>query len=239
MLPFEVASGAENMAADEVLLLDAADGQAALRFYGWSEPTLSLGYFQPTASRTTDPLLAQLPFVRRATGGAALVHHHEVTYALALPAGRPWQTRTSWLCRMHRIIAVALERLNVIGAELFGDGESTGRDEVLCFRHFTAGDVLLADCKVVGSAQRKMRGALLQHGAVLLRRSPHAPSIPGIHERSGTLLRPEDVGREIVQALLDETGWEPASGSLSESERTRIARLADEKYATNAWNDRR
>jgi lipoate-protein ligase A len=111
------------MAADEALLESAVGGLAALRFYGWTEPTLSLGYFQPEAARLADPLLAALPWVRRASGGAALVHHVEVTYALALPAGMPWQASaaaqrrsvpgTSWLCRMHGMVWAALAGLGV------------------------------------------------------------------------------------------------------------------------------
>src|SRR4051794_38575411 len=93
LLPFESADGAGNMAADEVLLQAAAAGMAGLRFYEWSKATLSLGYFQPAAERLHDVKLAKLPWVRRPTGGEALVHQHELTYALALPAGLPWQRR--------------------------------------------------------------------------------------------------------------------------------------------------
>src|SRR6516225_5136529 len=90
LLPFITASGAWQMAADEVMLEAAAtSGVASFRVYAWTTATLTLGYFQPGASRLTDPLLAQLPYVRRSTGGAALVHDREVTYSLALPAGTP------------------------------------------------------------------------------------------------------------------------------------------------------
>src|SRR5205085_9543391 len=109
VLPYAVADGPHNMSADEVLLASAATAKmASLRFYGWSEPTLTLGYFQPERLRHTESGLAQLPYVRRPTGGASLVHHHEVTYALALPAGQPWQGDEPWLRRMHAIIASAL-----------------------------------------------------------------------------------------------------------------------------------
>src|SRR5262249_54297242 len=102
VLPLETADGPTNMAADEVLLEAAVAGSASLRFYTWSEPTLSLGYFQHEALRHTDASLAGLPWVRRPSGGATLVHHHELTYALALPAGFDWQPKSqSWLCRFH------------------------------------------------------------------------------------------------------------------------------------------
>src|SRR5438067_2477800 len=117
LLPYSVAPGAANMAADEVLLESAARGVASLRFYGWTEATLSLGYFQPESLRHTDERLAVLPYVRRASGGATLVHHHEVTYALALPPDQPWHGDRAWVGRMHGIIAAALNALGV-GAHL-------------------------------------------------------------------------------------------------------------------------
>src|SRR4051812_35035035 len=110
LLRLESLPGPANMAADEAMLLAAAAGTASLRFYTWAEPTLSLGYFQPAAARGSDPRLTELPWVRRASGGAALVHHHEVTYALALPPGRPWQVPggESWACRFHHVVTRAL-----------------------------------------------------------------------------------------------------------------------------------
>src|SRR5207248_2853500 len=94
-----------QMAADEVLLEGAAAGAASFRVYEWAEPTLSLGYFQAAAVRKSDPLLETLPYVRRASGGATLVHDRELTYALTLPAGAPWQRRgESWVRRMHDIL---------------------------------------------------------------------------------------------------------------------------------------
>src|SRR5262249_21106303 len=103
LLPYALADGPHNMAAHAVLLEAAAQGVASLRFYGWSAATPSLGYFQSERLRHADPRLAELPYVRRPSGGATLVHHHEVTYALGLPAGSLWQTGESWLRRMHAI----------------------------------------------------------------------------------------------------------------------------------------
>src|SRR5436190_6027688 len=96
LLPTVGRSGSANMALDEALLRSALERRVAgLRFYTWSEPTLSLGYFQAHAERRIDPLLADVAYVRRPTGGAAILHHRELTYALALPAGTPWHTEES------------------------------------------------------------------------------------------------------------------------------------------------
>src|SRR5215831_4960626 len=186
LLPYDLANGPANMAADEVLLASAANGQASLRFYGWSEATLSLGYFQPAARRLEDPLLASLPFVRRPTGGDALVHHHELTYCLAVPAGPRWQSGEPWL-RMHAVIAAALADFGIAARpyDSAGDTPFTG---FLCFRHFTAGDLMLNGAKVVGSAQRRQRGAVMQHGGILLAASSFTPALPGIRELRGVEL---------------------------------------------------
>src|SRR5437763_11931797 len=127
------------MATDEALLESALAGVATLRFYGWSEPTLSLGYFQSHTVRLADPLLAELPFVRRPSGGDTLVHHHELTYALALP--RTWQGDRPWLVRMHEVIRNALAGFGV-AAHLFEPTDLSQPRGPLCFRHFTSGDLM-------------------------------------------------------------------------------------------------
>src|SRR5262245_40266014 len=114
LLPTAGRSGPANMACDEVLLRSALERRvASLRFYSWSEPTLSLGYFQAHAERLTHPLLTSVAYVRRPTGGAAILHDRELTYALALPAGEPWHTEESWLCRLHHAVAAALNGFGV------------------------------------------------------------------------------------------------------------------------------
>src|SRR5262245_25376987 len=204
------------MAADEALLHSAVEGAASLRFYGWSPPTLSLGYFQSERVRHADPLLAALPFVRRPSGGDTLVHHHELTYALALPSGPPWQSRpVSWLRRMHAIIAAALEPWGV-AASLHERPAGERRQRSLCFLNFTPGDLILNGAKIAGSAQRRHRGALLQHGAILLARSSHAPSLPGICELAGRLLYIEEFSHAIHREFARQTGWQLIVGDWTE-----------------------
>jgi lipoate-protein ligase A len=258
LLPFAVADGPLNMASDEVMLHAALDGTASLRFYGWSPPTLSLGYFQPEAVRQGDPLLAALPFVRRPSGGESLVHDHEVTYALALPPGAPWQSRVDpWLARMHAVIAAALRELGIL-TDMF-DRLLSGRlrdgaidtsagapprgrplnENPLCFQHFTSDDLILNGAKVVGSAQRKHRGALLQHGAILLQRSAHTPGLPGIFELTGRNLEQRELAETISDEFSRETGWVLASAEWTGAENEKIKLIADMKYCSDAWNHKR
>ena len=80
------AEGAWNMAVDETLGEIAAEsGIATLRFYGWSRPTLSLGYFQNYDERLSHSASMNCAIVRRASGGGAILHDRELTYSLALP----------------------------------------------------------------------------------------------------------------------------------------------------------
>jgi lipoate-protein ligase A len=229
------------MAADEVLLESAAEGVATLRFYGWAQPTLSLGYFQPESARHVHEPLGALPFVRRPTGGQILVHHHEVTYALALPSGNPWRRNAekvcAWLERMHLVIADALRELGV-HTDL-ATGSVAARGTALCFLQPTAGDVLIGVHKIVGSAQRRRRGALLQHGAVLLAASAHAPMLPGIQELSGLCLSDQHVSSAISRRFSERFSCRLLPADWSPRERDRIAELTRAQYTQPAWNLKR
>ncbi|HVS40214.1 MAG TPA: lipoate--protein ligase family protein [Gemmataceae bacterium] len=237
LLPFATADGPHNMAADEALLESAIAGRASLRFYGWAEPTLSLGYFQPQSVRSSDPQLSALAWMRRPTGGAALVHHHELTYAVALPSGLPWQTPgESWLARMHAIIAEALSASAALPESVL---EESKFGEILCFLHHTPGDLRIGRTKVVGSAQRRQRGALLQHGAILLAGSPLTPALPGIAELCGRRQAAEEVAAAVRSAFARRTGWPLEQSDWTPEERRRIDLLATEKYGSASWNAKR
>lgn len=239
-MPLESLAGPANMAADEALLHSASEsGLASLRFYTWIEPTLTLGYFQPATDRFADERLAGLPWVRRITGGAALVHHHEVTYALALPSGKPWQAASDpWGCRFHHVVTAALLGA---GAETRSVvcGEEKKLDPVLCFLHQTPGDLLACGAKVVGSAQRKQKGALLQHGGILLQQSEYTPQLPGLRELTGVQITPEQVANLVTERFATDTGWELVPVQWSVEELARRKQLATEKYGSSEWNLKR
>jgi lipoate-protein ligase A len=238
VLPYSAADGPHNMAADEVLLQSAIKGNASLRFYGWTEATVSLGYFQPEKGRRDDPSLGALPFVRRASGGGALVHHLEVTYALAVSPEASWQMGDPWPKRMHAIIAAALQEFG-IKARLHIPSSDPPYTGALCFAHLTAGDLLIGSSKVVGSAQRRQRGALLQHGGILLARSPHAPMLPGIRELTGRCLTVEETCDSVRRSFAARAGWEVAPGEWTDAERQSTEELAAIKYSQDWWNRKR
>jgi lipoate-protein ligase A len=239
LLPFAGADGATNMAADEALLESAARGVASLRFYTWSQPTLSLGYFQPAEDRTHTANLERLAWVRRSTGGAAIVHHHELTYALALPSGKEWIGSEHWICRFHHILQRVLGARGVSShAVVCGEEQKLGA--VVCFLHQTPGDLLIGGSKVAGSAQRKMRGALLQHGSILLHRSEYAPHLAGICDGAAApQIAPDELANELKGAFARDTGWGVEPAPWTAEEWTRTATIRAEKYANPQWNEKR
>lgn len=240
LLPFAAASGPLNMALDEALLHSAERGVASVRFYTWTEPTLSLGYFQPVADRLTDTRLSRMAWVRRATGGAAIVHDpaHEITYSLALPPGELWQARgESWICRFHYAVRDVLKELGV-PARAVVCGEERKLGPVLCFRHQTPGDLTVNGNKIAGSAQRKWKGALLQHGSILFSTSPLADGLPGIAELCGVTVT-KAVREPILQRLEQDTGWTLEAGDWKADELAEAERIAAEKFTSPEWNEKR
>jgi lipoate-protein ligase A len=238
LLPFAAADGATNMALDEAMLESASErGVASLRFYTWSEPTISLGYFQPGASRL--PRFAPLTWVRRSTGGAAIVHHHELTYSFAVPATPVWNSVESWICRFHAFIRDVLCDYGVT-SRLAGCGEEKKLDDTLCFLHHTPGDLVVNGSKVAGSAQRKLKGALLQHGSILLRASEHAPELPGIFDLAGReLFGPKSLMAVLAECFAAEAGARLRPQAWTAAEEARSAKICREKYASEEWNGRR
>jgi lipoate-protein ligase A len=241
LLPFDIYAGAWNMAADEALLRSALEGQATLRFYGWCEPTLSLGYFQKADDRLRHPLLRDLPWVRRQSGGGALVHDREVTYALAIPLVAPWTSivaaPSSWIKFMHGVIAAALRNRDVETSNPAPTCPDAG--QFLCFACLTKPDVLLQGQKIVGSAQRRHRGALLQHGGILLAQSRFTPELSGIEELAHQRLAPAELAAYIANEFAALTGVAPVPGSFTDQEKRRIDELCERKYSQPAWNAKR
>lgn len=234
LLPNKTAPGDEQMATDEALLDRAIQqGFASLRFYTWSEPTLSLGYFQPHAER-----LPNVAWLRRPTGGAAILHHHEITYALALPAERRWHTNESWLCRMHHVIQRALRAFDVATRPVVC-GEEKKLGPVLCFLHQTPSDLTLEGHKVVGSAQRRPHGALLQHGSILLRMSEHTPQLPGLCDLSGKTIAAEELQTAIEHEFRHEVEQPLEASDWTEAERHFTTATMQDKYRSPEWNAKR
>lgn len=169
------APGPFNMALDESLMSHARDaGVWVLRVYGWSTPTLSLGRNQSARGGYDLARLAGrgVQVVRRPTGGRAILHHREVTYAVAGPAAAAGDLRESYR-RINRLLVAALSKLGVANAEVAGElanerGDRARPGLLPCFDHPSIGEIIVDGRKLVGSAQWRCDGALLQHGSILV-----------------------------------------------------------------------
>jgi lipoate-protein ligase A len=162
-------AGAWNMAVDEALLVDAArTGRSTLRLYRWSPSCLSFGRNEPARSRYDRRAIERLGLdvVRRPTGGRAVWHDAEVTYAVAAPVAAFGTLAESYRA-IHERLAAALRALGA-RAELAPSRPASGVGAGPCFATPVGGEVLVEGRKVIGSAQVRRGTAFLQHGSILL-----------------------------------------------------------------------
>jgi lipoate-protein ligase A len=178
------------MAMDAVLLsLALQRSESFVRIYRWKNPTVTLGYFQGTSGAgPADNMFPELPVVRRLSGGGAILHHHEWTYSCILPPSHPARHNPSQLYqKVHLALIDLLVRCHA-PCRLRGDSSATNAagspessEHFLCFLRGNANDIVhQSGNKIVGSAQRRRMGAILQHGSVLLKASCHTPNLPGL-----------------------------------------------------------
>ncbi len=159
--------GWANMAIDQTLLERAAAGERWLRLYGWNPFCLSFGRNEPAARRYDADRIESLGLdvVRRPTGGRAVWHGRELTYTVACPVELA-TLRESYL-EIHRMLRDALRSLGV-PAELAPSSRAAGVGAGACFAQPAGGEIMVKGRKVIGSAQLRQNGALLQHGSILL-----------------------------------------------------------------------
>lgn len=177
VLPYAVADGARNMAVDEAMLELASGGSTLLRFYGWEPWCLSLGRHQTAPDRllgrSRDDLRPGVDAVRRPTGGRSVFHGPEITYAFACPA-RAWGGPRAVMQTVHRELAEGLRALGVpLDTARSDDAEASAAaasriSAASCFRDPAPGELTARGRKLVGSAQCRRRGGVLQHGSILL-----------------------------------------------------------------------
>jgi lipoyl(octanoyl) transferase len=209
------ASPARNMAVDEALLREVRE--PVLRIYGWDVPAVSLGYFQPAA------LVPEgRPFVRRYTGGGLVDHAHDVTYTVVLPRAHPWMQLSAPASyeQIHLGVQAALAACG-IESELTPTA-STAESEA-CFQKPVRFDIVAADAKLSGAAQRRTREGLLHQGSILLPDSA----------------RNRDLRRDFAQAFAKRLELSLKSGDLTEAESARAKALERDRYTTDAWNKSR
>jgi lipoate-protein ligase A len=157
------------MAIDDCLLERAGQyGESWLRLYQWAPHCLSFGRHEPASLRYNRKQIASLGLdtVRRPTGGRAVWHAQELTYAVTAPSSHFGSLTAAYL-EIHSMLADALSGMG-LPAYLAAPARTPPLDAGACFAQAIGGEVMMAGRKVVGSAQLRLAGAVLQHGSILL-----------------------------------------------------------------------
>jgi len=255
------ASGARNMAADEALLVSGAAPDAApvLRFYSWNPACLSLGRFQKFESiARSSALLGEwdenaesgIDWVRRPTGGRAVWHQNEITYSFVVRAEfLPPQAQS--VAGAYRFLSAAfVDGLATLGVRAaLAPAESREQREMAahsanCFALATRCDFLVDNRKLIGAAQARKNGAVLQHGSLLLDidetawqravGSDETTSMISLRALGVTHSRDEIIAalcggvQRVFDTKLVQSDW-------SESEAT-LAKGLQRKYEDASWN---
>lgn len=245
------ADGQWNMAVDEALLETVSNGSSApvVRLYGFDPATLSVGRFQPTPQVVDfDRVSADsIRFVRRPSGGQAVLHTDELTYAFIIgknhlePFGKRMVYRfiapllVAGLVRvgLNRVTTSQAQRGNPLNPDCFG---STGEYEI----DSQGGH------KLVGSAQMLTRTAVLQHGSIPLSSKSRAISrylrgLDGTEDHASNIeselggYRDFPTVRGAFAQVLEES-LHVSTGGLTSAELERAEELLDTKYSTDEWN---
>lgn len=230
------------MARDETLLLRVGRGESpsTLRLYQWASPTISLGYFQSFADcESLPPPAGTLPVVRRLTGGGAILHDLEVTYSLTLPITHTLVARDPK--RLYEIVHQAVAAcLAPLGVKMRACGETDDstptRGPFFCFARRHTYDLLLGEDKIVGSAQRRTRDAILQHGSIIYgnRFSQQKTAVLSVAQEGVV----EHIHRALCHELEVVLGIMLELGQWTEAE-LKGAEALTTKYAGHEWTKRR
>ncbi len=267
------ADGPLNMAIDEAILLAIADGNAppTLRFFGWTPPCLSLGYAQPLADVDEARLRERgWDLVRRPTGGRAILHTDELTYSIIAPMDEP--RVTGGVLESYRQLSAGLLR----GLELLNlrvHSEKKAKEALSPTSHLQPPTSVLPVCfevpsdyeitangkKLLGSAQVRKRGVVLQHGTLPLtgdmariaealrfdsederervkaRVRERAVTVEGV---SGRAVLWEEAASALARGFAEALNLSFDEQPLTEAEAAHAAQLRAEKYAAEEWNAR-
>jgi lipoate-protein ligase A len=263
-----IAAAATNMAIDEAIMLAHAAGDAppTLRFYGWEPAAVSIGYFQQ-AEKDIDIdacAAAGVSVVRRLTGGRAVLHDMELTYSIVVKDAEP-AIPSAVIASYGHFSTGLLAGLRLLGinAEMSLSRHAYGRNRgnqvssAACFDTPSNYEVTYDGRKLVGSAQVRKHGVILQHGSVLLRFSAQKATavlklsssetrtalekkletrviaVEEILQRSVTY---EEVAAAVATALGPALGIELQKQGLMEGEKETASRLVSEKYSRDSWN---
>ena len=250
--------GAWNLAVDEALLEAYEDEREVgepprpptLRLYGWSPAAVSLGRSQAAASAHDPVVLARegIDLVRRPTGGAAVLHEHERTYAVAglvrgvdFPGGVVDTYR-----RVARAIVAGLARLGIEAAAEAARRPRSSPGGAVCFERLGTHEIAAGGRKLVGAAQLRRKRAFLQHGSIplcldasrlgtALGTAADAEAFTDVRSAAGRAVDAGALDAALVAGFEEAFGVAMREGGLDREEALRAAELRCWKYDSMAW----
>ncbi len=245
-------AAAENMARDATLMTRARQTrEVVFSVYEWLRPTLSLGRNQVARDRYDLARLESLGMdvVRRPTGGRALVHAREITYSVTAPLDGNASLR-EWYARINRILIHALASIGIVAKQAGRDAPAQPPDDSPCFATPAFGEILVNDRKLVGSAQWRDGGALLQHGSILIEDGQHLIGEVSLSRSPATYPAPATLASlleripevaQVAAALFSAVRAleDPGASALDESEIRQAALDRITEFENELWTWRR
>lgn len=246
--------GYYNMAVDEAILNYYSSLKIpTLRIYGWQRPFISVGYNQDV-SKALKPC-SDFPFVRRITGGSAILHDNEITYSITchlddldFPNGvkKSYEMLNSFIKKFYKNLGLQAN----FAKDVFSHG--LGRYENFCFSSSEHFDFIINGKKIGGNAQRRRRSIIFQHGSIPynLDFGRIEKSIAGakdLHSKTTFLnellekggIGPSEVVRIFCKSFESAFKLGFDIKKLSEEEKDHCYFLLETKYTTKEWNNTR
>ncbi len=251
LLDPEPKRAAENMAVDEYLFQLCHERSCGfVRFYSWLRPTFSTGVSQKAEKALNlDFIRANgCEYVRRITAGKTVLHHREITYAVASSEDlffKEHDLHHSYLL-ISRVLVQALRSLGVDAALSRGGASELSRSHNPCFSFPTPNEVEVNGKKIIGSAQKRDKEALLQHGSIPLAMD-YGLYAAGANFQADLLARsmttwsdvsqrqPGELTAALVESFRSFIGADFRHVDFSPEDQRQLQALTD-KYSSDAWN---
>lgn len=259
----DINNGYFNMAVDEVLSYRVSKGDSIpiLRFYRWDPPCLSLGYFQDAQKEINFEGLKKhkIDLVRRLTGGRAVLHDIEITYSIIIPLKYDWIPNS--INESYRIISLALlEGLKKLGINASLSKKISGKiphTSSACFDAPSSYELIANEKKIIGSAQKRFNGILLQHGSIpitldvdklfdLLKIEPEEKkeTLKQLFKKNATSIFDElkylpdieQIKKSFFEAFGEVLPIKLINDNLKKEEIEEAQNLSEKKYKTDEWN---
>ncbi len=263
----DVLTGYENMARDEALLESVHNGISppVVRFYRWAPPGLSIGYLQRIEEEVDLSVCRRcgVDCVRRLTGGKSVLHDDELTYSIVIPSSHGTLDGIGIVDSYLSISRGLIRSLSLLGVDASvakGESDAPGPpSSSVCFEMPSIYEILSGGKKIIGSAQTRRKGTILQHGSVPISwRMEKMLALMGIpegqreHHRAilkerattlseiqGARIEFEDLVPCFVQGFEDAFGIELVPSTYTASELKTAGDLALNKYGSDEWNLKR